>query len=89
MAEDIHAEPVLLCSAANEIEATLIVNLLTDGGIPAHTDATQASGVFGGLPFESGHGVYIQPQHARQALAILSQYPQFEELKNVHAPTSD
>lgn len=89
MADEIDIEPVRLCDAANEVEATLIVNLLSDDGIPARSDATQASGVFGGLPFESGHGVYVQPQHARRAIDVLSKYPHFQDLKNVHQPTSD
>jgi hypothetical protein len=89
MADDVHVEPVRLCDAASEIEATLIVNLLSDGGIPAHTDATQASGVFGGLPFESGHGVFVQPRDVRKAVQTLSNYPHFQDLKNVHQPTSD
>lgn len=89
MTDDLENEPVRLCDASNEAEATLIVNLLQDDGIPARTDATQGSGVFGGLPFESGHGVFVMPSNARRAREVLSNYPHFQDLKNVHEPTSD
>ncbi len=89
MTDDLEIEPVRLCDASNEAEATLIVNLLQDDGIPARTDATQGSGVFGGLPFESGHGIFVMPSYARRAREVLSNYPHFQDLKNVHEPTSD
>ena len=49
---------VLLCEVANEIEATLVVNMLREEGIPAWSDASPATTAFGGLPFESGHRVF-------------------------------
>ena len=33
---------ILLCEVANEIEATMIVNLLSENEIPARSDASQA-----------------------------------------------
>ena len=48
---------ILLCEVANEVEATLVVNLLNEDGIPARSDANQAMNVFGGLPFEPGHKI--------------------------------
>ena len=89
MSDELQTEPIRLCDAANEVEAALIVNLLQEDGIPAQTDATPASGVFGGLPFESGHGVFVMPEYARRALEVLADYPHFQGLKNVHEPTSD
>ena len=89
MSDELEIEPVCLCVASSEAEATLIVNLLQDDGIPARTDATPASGVFGGLPFESGHSVYVMPSNASRAREVLSIYPHFQDLKNVHEPTSD
>jgi hypothetical protein len=89
MSDDLQYEEVRLCEVANEVEATLVVNLLQDDGIPARSDATQAGGVFGGLPFESGHGVYVTSNNARRALEVLSNYPHFQDLKNVHEPLSD
>ena len=53
----------LLCEVANEIEAAMVVNLLTENEIPAHSDASQAGNAFGGLPFESG------PQGLRRGVA--------------------
>jgi len=82
-------EEVRLCDVANEVEAALVVNLLQDDGIPARSDATAAGSVFGGLPFESGHGVYVAAPLARRAREILSDYPHFNNLKNVHEPVSD
>jgi len=82
-------EEVRLCEVANEMEAALVVNLLQDNGIPARSDATQASNVFGGLPFETSHGVYVVASLARKARLILGEYPHFHNLKNVHEPVSD
>jgi hypothetical protein len=63
--------------------------MLREDGIPARSDATPASGVFGGLPFESGHGVYVPSSLARRSREILANYPHFQDLKNVHEPVSD
>jgi len=82
-------EEVRLCDVANEMEAALVVNMLREDGVPARSDATQASGVFGGLPFESGHGVYVPASLARRSREILENYPHFQKLKNVHEPVSD
>ena len=60
-------EEIRLCDVANEVEAALVVNLLQGDGIPSRSDATQASSVFGGLPFESGHGVYVPMPLAKRA----------------------
>ena len=58
----------LLCEVANEIEAAMVVNLLTENEIPAHSDASPAGTAFGGLPFEPGHKVYVAASLARKAL---------------------
>ena len=79
---------ILLCEVANEIEAAMIVNLLTENEIPAHSDASQAGVAFGGLPFESGHKVYVPASLARTAREILESYPHFKKLRNVHEPGS-
>lgn len=72
-------EPVHLCDAADEVEATLIVNLLADEGVTAHTDAAHASGVFGGLPFESGRAVFVSSNDLRKAAEILADHPRFQD----------
>jgi hypothetical protein len=64
------------------------VNLLTENEIPAHSDASPAGVVFGGLPFESGHKVYVAASLARKARGILESYPHFKKLRNVHEPGS-
>ena len=43
--------------------------------------------LFGGLPFESGHKVFVPASQARKALQILARYPHFKNLKNVHEPS--
>lgn len=83
------AEEVRLCDVANEMEAALVMNMLKEEGIPARTDATSGSDVFGGLPFEGGHGVFVVSSLARKAREILSQYPHFHNLKNVHEPVGE
>ena len=59
---------VLLCEVANEIEATLVVNMLKEDGIPAWSDASPATTAFGGLPFESGHRVFGPASMAQKAV---------------------
>ena len=70
---------ILLCEVANEVEAALVVNLLNEDGIPARSDANQAMNVFGGLPFEPGHKIFVAASQARKALQILAHYPALQE----------
>ncbi len=77
---------IQLCEVANEVEATLVVNLLKEDGIPAWSDASPATPVFGGLPFESGHRVFVPASMAHKAREILGHYPHFHNLRNVHEP---
>jgi hypothetical protein len=75
-----------LCEVSNEIEATMVVNLLNEEKIPARSDATPGMPVFGGLPFEPGHRIFVPASMARKAREILSHYPHFQDLRNVHEP---
>ena len=77
---------ILLCEVSNEVEAAMVVNLLEEQGVPARSDATAAMPVFGGLPFESGHHIFVARSLARKAREILSHYPHFKNLKKVHEP---
>jgi hypothetical protein len=77
---------VLLCQVSNEVEAAMVVNLLKEEGIPALSDSSPATPAFGGLPFESGHSIYVPAPNARRSREILSRYPHFHNLKNVHEP---
>ena len=77
---------VLLCEVSNEAEAAMVVALLREDGIPARSDANQAMNVFGGLPFEPGHRVFVPRSMAWRAREILSHYPHFKDLRNVHEP---
>jgi hypothetical protein len=77
---------IRLCDVSNEIEAAMVVNLLREEQIPARSDASLSSPAFGGLPFESGHGVFVPQSQARKAREILSRYPHFKDLRNVHEP---
>jgi hypothetical protein len=77
---------IRLCEVSNEIEAAMVVNLLKEDGIPAFSDANQAMNVFGGLPFEPGHTIYVPASTARNAREILGAYPHFHALKKVHEP---
>ena len=79
---------ILLCEVANEVEAAMVVNLLNEDGIPARSDATQAMTVFGGLPFEPGTPSSLPSSQARKAREILTKYPHFKNLRNVHEPES-
>jgi hypothetical protein len=77
---------IRLCEVANEVEAAMVVSLLNEDGVPARSDANQAMNVFGGLPFEPGHTIYVASSQARKAREILGNYPHFRKLKNVHEP---
>jgi hypothetical protein len=79
---------VLLCEVSNEVEAAMVVNLLAENEILARSDASQAGVAFGGLPFESGHKVYVASSLARKARETLESYPHFKKLRNVHEPGS-
>ncbi len=41
---------------------------------------------FGGLAFEPGHAIFVAASQARRAREILSHYPHFKDLKDVHEP---
>jgi hypothetical protein len=77
---------IRLCEVSNEVEAAMVVNLLREEEIPARSDASPATPVFGGLPFEPGHVVWVPASMAHKAREILSSYPHFKKLKNVHEP---
>ncbi len=77
---------IRLCTVSNEVEATLVVELLREEDICARSDASQSTPAFGGLQFESGHTIFVPTSQARVAREILAQYPHFKDLKNVHEP---
>ena len=77
---------IRLCEVSNEVEAAMVVNLLNEDGIPVRSDANQAMAVFGGLPFEPGHTIFVPSSMARKAREILHNYPHFKNLRNVHEP---
>ena len=45
---------ILLCEVSNEVEAAMVVNLLSEDGITARSDANQAMNVFGGVAVRAG-----------------------------------
>jgi hypothetical protein len=75
---------IRLCEVGNEVEAAMVVNLLREEDIPARSDSTPAMNVFGGLPFEPGHAIFVPSSQVDKAVEILSNYPHFKNLKNVH-----
>ena len=79
---------VRLCDVSNELEATMVVDLLREEEIAARSDASVAMSVFGGLPFEPGHVIFVPASQAHKAREILAQYPHFKNLRNVHEPNT-
>lgn len=77
---------IRLCEVTNEVEAAMVVNLLKEDDIAAHSDATASMPVFGGLPFESGHAIFVPSSQVGKAREILGRYPHFKNLRNVHEP---
>ena len=88
MAMEDEVPEVRLCETSNYLEAAMVVNLLKEEDIPARSDSTDAMPVFGGLPFEPGHVVFVPQSQARKACEILGHYPHFKNLRNVHKPES-
>jgi hypothetical protein len=86
MRADEELDEIRLCEVVNEVEAAMVVNLLKEEGLSARSDATQSMAPFGGLPFESGHAIFVPASQARKAREILSHYPHFKDLKDVHEP---
>lgn len=79
-------DEIRLCEVASELEAAMVVNLLREDGIAARSDSTQSMSVFGGLPFEPGHTIFVPKSSAVRALKILGNFPHFKNLRNLHAP---
>jgi hypothetical protein len=77
---------VRLCGVANELEAAMVVDLLREEKVAARSDASPGMSVFGGLPFEPGHIIFVPASQAYKAREILAQYPHFKNLRNVHEP---
>jgi hypothetical protein len=77
---------IRLCEVSNEVEAAMVVNLLREEDIPARSDSTPGMSVFGGLPFEPGHVIFVPSSLATKATEILSGYPHFKNLKHLHEP---
>jgi hypothetical protein len=77
---------VRLCEVSNEAEAAMVVDLLRGEELAARSDASAAMSVFGGLPFEPGHVIFVPSSQVRKAREILGHYPHFKNLRNVHEP---
>jgi Putative prokaryotic signal transducing protein len=75
---------VRLCEVSNEVEAAMVVDLLREEEIAARSDASAAMSVFGGLPFEPGHVIFVPSSQVCKAREILAQYPHFKNLRHVH-----
>lgn len=86
MAEEV--PEVRLCEVSNEVEAAMVVDLLREEEIAARSDASAAMSVFGGLPFEPGHVIFVPSSQCHRARDILAKYPHFKNLKNVHEPNT-
>lgn len=71
---------VKLCSVPNEVEATLILQMLNEEGVFAISDATPGSTIFGGLPFESGHHLFVTHSQLEKAKEVLAKHPHFKSL---------
>lgn len=76
---------VKLCAVGNELEAAMIVNLLQEDEIAARSDASPASSVFGGLPFEPGHVIFVPASAAERAWKILSDHPHFKGVRRAES----
>ena len=72
---------IKLCAVGNELEAAMILNMLHEEGIAARGDSSPASSVFGGLPFEPGHEIYVPASMAERAWKILSDHPHFKGVR--------
>jgi hypothetical protein len=71
-------ELVEIAVVGNEVEARLVVKVLTEDGIDATSDVSETSPALGGLPFESGHRVFVPARLAKKAREVLERYPHFK-----------
>lgn len=71
---------IRLCTVPSEIEASMIVQMLGEEDIYVTTDASAGSTIFGGLPFESGHNLYVTQTQLEKAKSLLAKHPHFKGL---------
>ena len=77
---------ILLCEVSNEFEATMVVNLLKEEGIPAWSDASPATPASAGSPSSRATRSSCPLRWRARRVEILSHYPHFKDLRNVHEP---
>jgi len=77
---DPHLEFVRICGVPNQLEASMIEQLLGGEGIQVRVTGSSGTTVFGGLPFEQGYEIFVPHSQADQTRHLLAKHPHFQKL---------
>ncbi len=75
-----HVEYVRVCGLTDQIEASMIEQMLNEEGIATKTTGSSGTTVFGGLPFEEGYQIFVPHSDVKKTKLLLSKHPHFQGL---------
>ena len=75
-----HVEFVRVCGFPNELEASIILQMLNDEGLTTKMTGSSGTTVFGGLPFEEGYQIFVPHSQVEKTRQVLHTHPHFHEL---------
>lgn len=76
---DPHLEFVRICGVPNQLEASMIEQMLGEEGIQVRVTGSSGTTVFGGLPFEEGYQLFVPHSQADQARQLLAGHQHFKQ----------
>ena len=77
---DPHHEFVRICGVPNQLEASMIEQMLADEEIQVRVTGSSGTTVFGGLPFEQGYEIFVPHSQAEKTRHLLAKHPHFQKL---------
>ena len=75
-----HVEFVRVCGFPNELEASIIVQMLNEEGVTTKMTGSSGTTVFGGLPFEEGYLIFVPHSQVEKTQQLLNKHPHFHGL---------
>jgi hypothetical protein len=75
-----HLEFVRVCGFPNELEASMIEQMLNEEGVTTRVTGSSGTTVFGGLPFEEGYQIFVPHSQVEKTRLLLSKHPHFHGL---------
>lgn len=76
--QETHHEFVRICGLPNDLEASMVEQMLAEEGIQARVTGSSGTTVFGGLPFEEGYQLFVPHSQAEKARHLLAKHPHFK-----------